>query len=70
MDVSLKTTYECCTEGKDVNRTLSVIHYANSSSEALLWLENNGGGVYRNTLHNYQFHVKPEEIRTPQELKK
>ena len=53
-----QTVHECCVMGKDVNRSLSVVHYANSSSDAMSWLENNGGGVYKNVLHNYQFYVE------------
>jgi hypothetical protein len=59
----MKTIYQCCRIGKDVNKTLEPIHCEPTGELAVLWLENNGGGVYRNILHNFQYPVlaKPEE---------
>lgn len=56
-----QTIYQCCQKGKDVNQSLSITHYADTEKEAITFLENNGGGVYRNTLHNFQFTVHPEK---------
>ena len=53
----METLYECLKEGKDVNQTTSVVHFAESHNDAVTWLENNGGGVYRNALHRFQFRV-------------
>jgi len=53
-----ETIYQCCKCGKDVNKTLSVVHCADTEAEALKWLEDNGGGVYRNILHRIKFEVK------------
>lgn len=60
--MSDKTIYECCAIGRDVNKTLSVRHYGGTQNESIKWLEKNGGGMLRNTLHNYQFSVdaKPD----------
>lgn len=49
--------YQCCVEGKDVNKTLQVVYEADTGSEAIKWLEEHGGGVYRNDMHNFQFRV-------------
>jgi hypothetical protein len=37
-----------------------IVHEASTQSEALSWLENNGGGIYRNILHNFDCIVKPK----------
>ena len=54
----MATIYKCCKQGKDVNKTLIVVYEAKTEIEAIEWLENNGGGVYKNTLHNFQFYVE------------
>jgi len=51
------TIHECCKPYKDVNKTTSIVHYAQTTKEAIEWLESNGGGIYKNTLHKYQFDV-------------
>lgn len=51
------TIYQCCKCGNDVNKALQPVHYAKTEKEAIQWLEKNGGGVYKNLLHNFQFHV-------------
>lgn len=33
--------------------------YGNTEIETIQWLENNGG-IYKNTLHNFQFTVEPK----------
>ena len=35
-----------------------VVYKADTSEEAYRWLENNGGGLYRNILHHVEFTVK------------
>ena len=57
----MSTVYQCCKQGKDVNKTLTVIHCADTEREAIEWLEKNDGGIYRNILHNFQFYVAPLE---------
>ena len=57
----MSTIYTCCKEGKDVNKTLKVVHYASTEELAMKWLENNGGGIYRNILHNFQLYVSPKD---------
>lgn len=53
-----KTIYHCCKRIKGVPEYLDIVHYANTEAEAIKWLENNGGGIYKNDLHNFQFEVK------------
>lgn len=52
------TVFQCCQRGKDVNKTLSIVHCAQSERLAIDWLQRHGGGVYRNTLHNFQTNVE------------
>ena len=47
----MKTVYECIQRG-------IIVHYAASDQTAIEWLENNGGGIFKNTLHNFQINVK------------
>ena len=56
-----KTVFECHKEAKDVNKSLRLVHYAETETQAIAWLEKNGGGVYRNTLHNFSMEVKTQE---------
>ena len=53
----MTTIYECCKQDNDVNKTLLLIHNAKTEKEAINWLEQNGGGIYRNILHGFQFYV-------------
>lgn len=46
------TVYHCIQKGE-------VAHYAKTEREALSWLSSNGGGIYKNSLHAFQFEVKP-----------
>jgi len=55
-----KTIYQCMKRGDDVNKTLSVVHYADTEVEGIAWLEKNGGGVYHNQLRGFKFEVKPK----------
>jgi len=59
IDSNHQTIYQCCHKGKDVKQSLSIIKWADTEKEAIDYLENNGGGVYCNTLHNFQFFVAP-----------
>jgi len=43
------------------NITLRIEHL---QAEAATWLEMNGGGIYRNVLHNLEFHVLPIKRRS------
>lgn len=40
-----------------------VVYTPNTEQGALQWLSDNGGGIYKNTLHQYQFEVKPDEYK-------
>lgn len=54
-----KTVYECVKVDLRYRPSQkAIIHYAQTELEALEWLSNNGGGLYRNTLHNFEFNVK------------
>jgi hypothetical protein len=58
----MSTIYECVKPDKRYTPTvMNTIHYAATQKEAIEWLENNGGGIYRNKLHNFQYEVKPNE---------
>jgi len=54
------TVFQCCQQGKDVAKTLGVINCEPTEKLAMRWLETNGGGIYRNILHNFQFYVYPK----------
>lgn len=48
--------YVCQCLQRDTRYTpalLTVVHEAPTEREAIAWLERNGGGVYRNLLHNF-----------------
>jgi hypothetical protein len=55
-----QTIYECCKRGEDVNQTPFVIGYADTQREAIEYLENNGGGIYRNALHRFRIYINPK----------
>ena len=46
-----KTIYECVLTGEHG------INYADTSREAIAWLEDNGGGRYFDRLHQHGFNV-------------
>lgn len=52
------TIYECCKRLTDVNKTLKVAHCSDTEAEAIRWLEEHGGGVYRNALHRFEMEVE------------
>lgn len=54
----MSTIYECCKIRSDVNNTPYPVHYAKTEYEAIKWLEDNGGGVYRNLLHKFSCDIK------------
>jgi len=62
------TIYQCLKRGPDVNKSLILKHEADTQKEAVEWLEKNGGGVYRNILHNLQYEVKPCPINKNNEV--
>ncbi len=39
---------------------LTLAYCGDTEEETIEWLEKNGGGMYRNIIHNFQFEVKPE----------
>ena len=56
------TVYQCIKPDTRYKPTwMKVIHEANTAAEAIEWLENNGGGVYRNLLHNFDMTVNPKQ---------
>lgn len=52
-----ETVYQCCKRCNDVNGSPIPAHYADTETEAIEWLKRNGGGVYRNLLHQFQMEV-------------
>jgi len=56
----MDTIYQCCKQGKDVNETPQKVHCEPTQALAIEWLKKNGGGIYRNVLHNFQYYVGPE----------
>jgi len=52
------TIYQCLKrDNRYTPPMMTVVHEAKSSSEAVRWLENNGGGIFRNLLHNFDCSV-------------
>jgi hypothetical protein len=62
----MKTCYECCFQGKDINKTLEVVHYAKTEAEAMAWLDKNKTGVYRNSINHFNVHGE-NLIKTPKD---
>ena len=54
------TIYQCCIQMKDVNKTPQEVHCEPTEALAIEWLQENGGGIYRNALHNFRFYVEPK----------
>lgn len=55
----MSTIYQCLK--RDVRYTpplMSVKHEAATEREAIAWLEQNGGGIYRNLLHSFDCEVR------------
>ncbi len=44
----------------------SVARYADTETEAVKWLEGNGGGVYRNSLHRFDMPVRTPATKAVQ----
>ena len=40
-----------------------IIHEAATERDAIEWLENNGGGIYRNILHKFEYRVISRTIK-------
>ena len=55
MTEPLKTVYKCTRQRKD--RSTEAIHYEKTQEGAIRWLEQNGGGIFENTLHKFKFKV-------------
>ena len=56
------TIYHCLTiDNKTVPPTRVLTYEADTHLEAVHYLENNGGGLYRNILHNLEYMVSPNE---------
>lgn len=35
-----------------------IVYYGQNEKDVIEWLENNGGGFYKNTLHQFEYYVK------------
>ena len=58
----MDTIYQCIKPDTRYKPTVMVVvHKARTAAEAIEWLENNGEGVYRNLLHNFDMTVAPKE---------
>lgn len=57
----MTTVYHCKQpkDGKYIPPQYDIVHQADTEAEAIEWLEDNGGGVYENVLHNFTMNVKP-----------
>jgi len=53
----MSTVYQCCKRTGDVSGILKVVHEAETQTEAVEWLERNGGGIYKNLLHKFQLYI-------------
>ena len=55
----MNTIYHCLAVDKRyIPPRRTVMYQALTEKEAIEWLENNGGGVYRNTLANFEMKVE------------
>jgi hypothetical protein len=55
----MSTIYECLRKDKRYIPTKYILLYnAPSEKEAIEYLEQNGGGIYRNILHRFEMEVK------------
>lgn len=59
MKCDFNTVYQCHQKGKDVNKTPFFLHCEETEAKAIRWLSENGGGIYRNILHNFDMEVMP-----------
>jgi hypothetical protein len=39
----------------------NIVYYGQTEEDVIEWLENNGGGYYRNVLHQFEYYVKGRE---------
>ena len=57
------TVYQCIKpDSRYIPKRMAVVHEADTQLEAIEWLENNGGGVYRNLLHCYDMTINNTEL--------
>lgn len=50
----MTTIYQCIKRDERYTPPqTNIVHYAETEKEAMDWLEENGGGIYRNVLHNF-----------------
>ena len=62
MEIIDGTVYQCIKpDTRYIPAHMVVVHEADSQLDAIEWLENNGGGVYRNLLHNFDMTVNPKQ---------
>jgi hypothetical protein len=55
------TIHEAYTvDDKTIPKTLKLVFCGDTLQETADYLAKNGGGVYKNVLHNFQYRVKPE----------
>ena len=58
----MSTVYKCIKpDTRYIPTQMNVVYQAQTQKEAIEWLENNGGGIYKNVLHGFQYEVKPNE---------
>ena len=53
--IDMETIYQCLQVKND---HMQVVNCEKTEKLAISWLEKNGGGIYRNVLHNFEFNVK------------
>ena len=51
----METIYQCL---QVKNGHMQVVNCEKTEKLAISWLKKNGGGVYKNILHNFKFNVK------------
>lgn len=55
----MSTVYQCIKpDTRYIPTTMTVVYEATTQKEAVERLENNGGGIYRNTLHGFKYYVQ------------
>lgn len=58
-EFKMSTVYQCIkSDARYIPTRMTVVYEAETQKEAIEWLENNGGGIYRNTLHGFQYNVQ------------
>ena len=55
-----QTIYHCIKADERYAPTkYELVHQAETERDAIIYLEENGGGIYRNVLHNFSYYVQP-----------